>query len=127
MGQMSVGILYGVEPPKALQLYEGADDVPGLLEEYGDTCLRKDCPDTTPDADKDLLGCWVAVAGDGSCRYCATLENVVALADLKKHVQYSKALNVAKKRWDRFTKWVAKYKCIQLPKAKLWIAPTEIA
>ena len=141
MGQMTYGVLYGVnEEPPALDGEEGWYEV---LSRYGTWESReKDAgPDCAHGDGRDSfhgIGFWVAVGGSGH-RHAPYLESGPLDDFGSASKEYKTALAKAKKRWEKFAAWCAKphsggegdrawkLPAIKLPAPRLWLVQTEVA
>lgn len=121
MGQMTVGVLYGVKEPKGVDLY-GNDD--SLVLRYEQA--RGHAPQADQ-GDGGVVGFWVAVgSGGGRESDCADLEAAVALDDIPDAKPYAMAYRRAWERWAAFDAWCTA-QGVTLPPARLWLALTEVA
>jgi hypothetical protein len=151
MGQMTYGLLYGVEVPKGLDLH-GDDDlydddeldesggVFGRAEAHFKTEIesynkdnpskgRRDArgadlyvPDTNSEGKTHCMGFWVAIGATGK-RGAPELSDLILS---RPEETYGLEITAAKERWDRFAAW-AKAEGIELPDAELRLVETEVA
>ena len=128
MGQMTLGIMWGVQRPKGLHLYDDNAEDGGVAEEYARHDRRKITEAGIPDDDEDrtVIGMWVAVGASGK-RGIPSLNAPVALDALATTKPYAAALPKAQERWARFAKWLHEERAILLPEPRLWLVPVEIA
>lgn len=154
MGQMTVGIMLGVESPEnirdadwskpynqhtklldrwerecavridALRTKLRAKVAEGRMHSWDAHAEERYIPDVTHDGERDLLGFWIAVGASGKGGI-PTL-GTVALGAVRTTEPYAKAYQRARRRWWRFARW-ARTQGVTLPKPRLWIAETEVA
>jgi hypothetical protein len=149
MGTRTLGVLYGIQEPSGIPLRpEDSEDsgVPeGLLEKWETRCkkrvldlaeklgldyldaLDRYVPTQCFTGDLPLVGFWVALGskGDPGKPGIPYLDHTVKILDWTIHPAYARALGRATKRWARFDQWVEK-RGFLLPKASLYLTPTEI-
>ena len=126
MGQMVIGVLYGCEAPKGVRMFDDDADDGGLLErwgtESGERYPRRFRVDWVHEADKELIGYWV-LCEHGDEKGVTSLNGRAIALD---SINDSEAHARARFAWERFAKW-AQQRGVQLPAARLWLAPTEVA
>jgi len=127
MGQMTAGILYGVEAPKPLDNLDGEAlyDIVEGFNLYAKIDWGKPRIRVEREGGKTLLGVWVAVGGGGDDGVpyfpdCCTRLKLIDDA-------FDRRASRAKKLWSRFARWLAKKHKIDLPVAELWLTPCEVA
>lgn len=147
MGQMTVGIMLGIEVPEGLRLRgdtrDESTEEDGILENWEEECeLRmralaakigceswevghRFIPREETVGDRTLLGFWVAVGAEGE-RGVPRLGGAMPLDPMVVRERYAKSHKRAVRRWQRFAKWL-RGRFVSLPAARLWIAETEVA
>ena len=129
MGQMALGILYGVEAPDDLPHEDGEGGAYRLLMRWGEAKGIKWTSGgpkvrAKSEGGTSLLGVWVAVGGGGEDGAAHFLEQCMLLADVAN--VYARNISKAEKLWQRFAAWAEK-EGVKLPPAKLWLTPCEVA
>jgi hypothetical protein len=132
MGQMVVGILYGVEAPEVPARGdedpdEGAGNLVYRWEKAKKITWDKPGPKVRFEREGgvDLLGVWVAVGGSGEDGAPHFLDEAVPLASAAD--LFRERIARAEKLWARFAAWAEKNEGLSLPLPKLWLTPTETA
>lgn len=134
MGQMTVGIMWGASLPKGVNAYDDEADDGGLFERYtkhavgeyterGDWWKRRNANVPSQSEERNVAGFWIALDGGGD-EYGVSEVKDAPLG--KTAATYRAALRRAKTRWSRFAKW-ARTQGVKLPRARLWLATTEVA
>ncbi len=155
MGQMTIGILFGVAVPGGLVLYDDEDYEKGLLDrwqaanadaitarqEWITARVMSGCgkmpyefesgddrivPDMESDSRPQLLGFWVCAGASGKNGLPNLHYLAVPLAAIRTTEPYARAYRNARRRWWRFVRW-ARTQGVDLPRPRLWITPTEVA
>jgi hypothetical protein len=126
MGQIVLGVMYGVEIPKGLNPWDDEAHEDGSLidrwrkvarERYGKRGLAY-----THESDKDILGYWVALYNGDEKGVPDLYGRSVPLRAFGRGRDYA----AASKRFRAFAAW-ARRQGVKLPKPALWLAPTEVA
>lgn len=146
MGQMTIGIMFGIKLPQGWHWEFGAncnvdDDSDGIAEkcyeafesqiqaatsEPGESVVEQFIPDV--DYESNLIGFWVAAGASGKPGCPDLVEGgAIPLRDLDQMPPYDRAITVAQERWARFAKWAEKSENVGLPEPRLWILNTEVA
>lgn len=145
MGQMTTGIMLGIEVPKGLVLCaedrEDESDEDGVLENWAEECAprvealaaklgcapwqveHRYVPDTECDGGRYLVGFWVAVGASGR-EGVPSLEGAFPIDGVRQ--RFPKAHARAVRRWQRFARWLRGRGFIT-PDAQLWLTTTEVA
>lgn len=119
MGQMTFGILYGVQANPPAGAHDGWDD---LLDEY-----LAESPDTEwPHGGECFMGYWVAAGASGKNGVPHLALAPFALADFAVIAPYGVACKDAKKKWEVFAEWAKKKGC-HFDDPKLFLLETEVA
>jgi len=155
MGQMTVGILYGVRWPEGLVLYSDEEGEKGLLDRWYDAnreaidaryewikarCMAKPgtmpyqfeggsariIPDAEYDNDPPLMGFWICAGASGKDGLPRMESLAMPTAKVRTVEPYAKAYRNARRRWGRFARW-ARAQGVEVGKPRLWRAETEVA
>ena len=153
MGQITIGILFGVQAPEGVELYSD-DSESGLLERWYDRnaaaiaarrqwidrrCMsvpgtmpwqfesgeQRIVPDLETETETPMLGFWVAAGASGKSGL-PYLGAAVPLSAIRTTEPYARAYRNARRRWWRFVRW-ARTQGVELPRPRLWITQTEVA
>ena len=119
MGQMTFGIMYGVqaEPPEEFE--DGWYD---LTDKY-----KAEAPvSPSGDGPRDFLGYWVAVGGSGEDGIPHLADRRFALQKFTETKPYDRAFLKAVRQWGKFVVW-AKKKGYTFPEPQLYLLETETA
>ena len=134
MGQMTVGIMWGAPLPKGVKAYDDEADDGGLFERYtehavgeyterGDWWGRRTKEVPAESEERNVAGFWIALDCGGDEYGVGEVKD----APLSKApTTYRAALRKAKARWSKFAAW-ARTQGVKLPRARLWLATTEVA
>lgn len=123
MGQMVLGVLWGVEVPDDVDMCDGEGD-PVVLKQYGALARVKTADEPSNVYDDGLLGFWVVLdrSDEDHVPSFSTATPFEGFAG----GPYANSLGRAKKRWEKFTTW-ASSQGHHFPLPKLWLAQTEVA
>ena len=147
MGQVTQAIMFGVQRPEGLYLFDDDADDGGIGQRWEGECgpqikaasdaLEQQHPNApwewradhlfVPGADESfaVIGLWVAVGASGRPGV-PSLDGAVALDAIDVTEPYASALRLARERWEAFAAWAAT-QGLALPAAKLWLVETEVA
>jgi hypothetical protein len=128
MGQMALGLLYGIAPPFPPLADDNEAAMSALLERFHAAAgLARWLPRIvlTPGNTPALLGVWVALGGSGALGIDFLVEQAVPLDALPTY--YAEAMAEAKAVWDKFVTYCAAHEQVEIPAAQLWLTPTEVA
>lgn len=129
MGQIVLGVVYGVLPPKGFSLYADAADTTGLMPDFVEcTRLRESDVDALAyDEDGQVFGYWV-VPRVGAAGYGPALRpvDIINPAQYVARLSNSKAGRRAAYVWDLFAKFTAQ-RGLVLPDPSFYLAEHEVA
>lgn len=150
MGQTVIGVMWGVEVPDGVDLYDEDDCANGLLERWESRCkaeidalaeqlmpLHRNSEWRARRAAEtrflprhesngsSVVGFWIARGPYAESGVPALLDSMPIFA-LKSDEPYRKVYRRARRAWRRFASWAAE-QGVDLPKPTLIISPTEVA
>ena len=119
MGQITFGVLYGVQANPPADARDGWDD---LFDKY---------PNKPPDSEYPyggdcFIGYWVAAGGSGKNGVPHLAQAPFVLDEFASTAPYDAACKNAAKKWQAFAKW-AEEKGYTFEKPELFLLETEVA
>lgn len=119
MGQMTFGVLYGVQANPPAEAHDGWND---LMDEY---------PEEAPDSEwpydgECFIGYWVAAGASGKDGVPHLAQVPFALADFATTAPYEAACKDAAEKWLVFAEW-AKAQGYVFDQPRLLLLETEVA
>jgi hypothetical protein len=129
MGQRALGLLYGTQAPVLCE--DEAEDEARYAQLLSRFHAAAGLPYWLPrvfqrrEGTHVLLGVWVALGGSGAPGIDFLVEEAVPLEALPAY--YAEAMAEATRVWDVFTKYCARDEQLEVPGARLWLTPTEVA
>lgn len=142
MGQMTVGVLYGIPAPPEVDefgrplidrllkrcLSEFENTIDAYTKSRGGYVPGREyrfVPVSVHTPDLHLIGFWVAVAGEARDD-CDCLDKPGVLHEIDQYGPYTHAYMKAHVRWKHFAQW-AERQGYKFTDAKLWVTPLEVA
>jgi hypothetical protein len=128
MGQTTLGLLYGIETPIPQDEGDPEEDATsGLLDRFHAAAdLARWLPRVIQTYEEPaLLGVWIALGGSGAMGIDFLVAQAVPLEALPTY--YAEAMAEAQAVWDRFVTYCAAHEQVEIPAARLWLTPTEVA
>lgn len=117
MGQMTYGIVYGVELPNNGKVY---DEYDALIERYA----GGDRPGWEAETRQVFIGYTVAAGASG--REGSPYLESFQIDALDTDKRYTKSMERAAKRWAKFADWCEK-QGVTLPEPHVWLREIEVA
>lgn len=128
MGQMALGLLYGTVAPVLTHSGDNEAAVQSLLDHFHSAVGLPRWPPRVIQAaagEPALLGVWVALGGSGAPGVAFLAEDPVPLEDVAS--LYTDATHEARTVWDQFAAYCTAQGQVEVPAARLWLTPTEVA
>jgi hypothetical protein len=127
MGQIALGLLYGIEAPALNN--DDDDPLDNLIERFHHAAALPAYPRTIEvhfdEGETELIGIWIAVGGSGEPGVAFFVEEAIPLAQLP--TRYAEAIRTAAQVWERFSIYCTAHEQLTLAQPILWITPTEVA
>jgi hypothetical protein len=129
MGQMTIGILYGIAARDLAPTDASVEALEDLLYRFhgatGRSTTARGGLQVASTGQHALLGRWIAVGGSGEAWAAHFITTAVRLDDLP--TLYADYITHAKTLWEEFAAYCSAHEPVALPTPTLWITPTEVA